>query len=148
MTVYYTITILANIVAVIVFRKSINITALSLVPVLLMALSCFQASIFKSERSESSFDTAYGSELSSDEKNELINSGSKFLLATVPWMIPFVMFFASPVKFISVGVYLIGFIGGLAWYRINNKSRINNRVGKEEAERREQEKREELGKYK
>ena len=148
MIIYYYITIIANIVASIVFHKSINVTGLSVMPLFLIALMIFQALIFKNEKVENGFRTAYGSNLTADEENKLLSSGSSFLFATIPWMIPFVLFFPAIVKVLSILVYIIGLVGGLILYRIKNKGKIVNRINAEEKERQEQEKREQLGKWK
>ena len=148
MIIYYCITIIANIVAAIVFHKSINITVLSAMPLFLIALMIFQAHIFKNEKVENGFRTAYCSNLNADEENKMLSSGSTFLFATIPWMIPFILFFPSIVKALSILVYIIGLIGGLLLYRIKNKRKIMNRMNEEEIERQEQEKKEQLGKWK
>ena len=148
MIIYYCITIIANIVAAIVFHKSINITVLSAMPLFLIALMIFQAHIFKNEKVENGFRTAYGSKLTADEENKMLDTGSSFLFATIPWMIPFVLFFPSIVKVLSILVYIIGLVGGLILYRIKNKGKIINRIDAEEKERQEQEKKEQLGKWK
>ena len=148
MIIYYYITIIANIVASIVFHKSINVTGLSVMPLFLIALMIFQALIFKNEKVENGFRTAYGSNLTADEENKLLSNGSSFLFATIPWMIPFVLFFPAIVKVLSILVYIIGLVGGLILYRIKNKGKIVNRINAEEKERQEQEKREQLGKWK
>lgn len=148
MIIYYCMTIIANIVAAIVFHKSINITGLSVMPLFLIALMIFQALIFKNEKVKNGFRTAYGSNLTADEENKMLGSGSSFLFATIPWMIPFVLFFPSIVKVLSILVYLVGLVGGLILYRIKNKGKIVNRIDAEEKERQEQEKKEQLGKWK
>ncbi len=148
MTIYYCITIIANIVAAIVFHKSINVTVLSVMPLLLIALMIFQALLFKNEKVENGFRTAYGSNLTADEENKMLDSGSSFLFATIPWMIPFILFFPSIAKVLSILVYIIGFVGGLILYRIKNKGKIVNRMDVEEKERQEQEKKEQLGRWK
>ena len=148
MVIYYCITILANIVATIVFHKSINISVLSAMPLFLIALMIFQAHIFKNEKVENGFRTAYGSNLTADEENKILDSGSTFLFATIPWIIPFIFFFPSFVKILSVLVYIIGLIGGLILYRIKNKGKIVDRIDVEEKERQEQQMKEELGKWK
>ena len=148
MIIYYCITIIANIVAAIVFYKNINVTVLSVMPLLLIALMIFQALLFKNEKVENGFRTAYGSNLTADEENKMLDSGSSFLLATIPWMIPFVLFFPSIVKVLSILVYFIGLVGGLILYRIKNKGKIVNRINAEEKERREQERKEQLGQWK
>ena len=148
MIIYYYVTVLTNIAAIFIFFKNINITILSIIPIMLISLMIFQAKFFKSERIENGFRTAYGSNLTADEENKMLDSGSSFLLATIPWMIPFVLFFPSIVKVISILVYIIGLVGGLILYRIKNKGRIVNRMDVEEKERQEQEKKEQLGKWK
>ena len=144
MIIYYCITIIANIVAAIVFYKNINVTVLSVMPLLLIALMIFQALLFKNEKVENGFRTAYGSNLTADEENKMLDSGSSFLLATIPWMIPFILFFPSIVKVLSILIYFVGLVGGLILYRIKNKSKIVNRIDAEEKERQEQEKKEQL----
>ena len=148
MVIYYCITILANIAVIPIFYEYINISALSIVPLFLIALMIFQALLFKNEKVENGFRTAYGSNLTADEENKLLSSGSSFLFATIPWMIPFVLFFPAIVKVLSILVYIIGLVGGLILYRIKNKGKIVNRINAEEKERQEQEKREQLGKWK
>ena len=49
-TIYYCITIIVNIVAVIVFYKNINVTGLSVMPLFLIALMIFQAHILKMKK--------------------------------------------------------------------------------------------------
>lgn len=148
MIIYYFITTLSNIAAVIIFRKSISITGLSVIPLFLIGLMIFQALIFKNEKVENGFRTAYGSNLTADEENKIFSSGSSFLFAAIPWMIPFIFFFPSFVKAFSILVYIVGLFGGLLLYRIKNKGEIINRMNAEEKERKEQEKKEQLGKWK
>ena len=148
MIVYYSITILANIIAIFIFHKNINISALSIIPLILITLMIFQAYFFKKEKVENGFRTTYRSNLTNDEENNMLNSASTFLLATIPWMIPFIFFFSSFVKILSVLIYIVGLIGGFVIYRIKNKEKITNRMNAEEIERQEQEKKEQLGKWK
>lgn len=148
MLIYYCIAIIANVIAIIAFYKNINITGLSIVPIFLIALMIFQALMFKHEKVENGFRTKYGSNLTADEENAMQSVGSKFLYATIPWMIPFIVFFSSPIKLISVLVYIIGFIGGSVLYVLKNKNKIIDRMSAEEKERQEQEKKEQLGKWK
>lgn len=148
MVIYFCITILANIAAIPIFYKYINISVLSIVPLFLIVLMIFQAHIFKNEKVENGFRTAYGSNLTADEENNLLGNGSSFLFATIPWMIPFIIFFPAIVKVLSILVYIIGLVGGLILYRIKNKGKIVNRIDAEEKEHQEQEKKEQLGKWK
>ena len=146
MVIYYCITILANIAAIPIFFEYVNISALSIVPLFLIALMIFQAILFKNEKVENGLRTAYGSNLTADEENKRLSSGSSFLFATIPWMIPFVLFFPAIVKVLSILVYIIGLVGGLILYRVKNKGKTVNRIDAEEKERQEQEKKEQLGK--
>ena len=148
MIIYYCITILANIAAIFIFHKNINISALSIIPLILIALMIFQAYFFKKEKVENGFRTTYRSNLTDNEENNMLNSASTFLLATIPWITPFIFFFPSFVKILSVLVYIVGLIGGLILYRIKNKGKIVDRIDVEEKERQRQEKKEELGKWK
>ena len=126
MFIYYCITIFANIAAIFIFYKHINISVLSIIPLFLIALMIFQALLFKKERVENGFRTAYGSNLTADQENKMLNSGSTFLFATIPWMIPFILFFASIVKVLSVLVYVLGLVGGLWIYRIKHQREIKH----------------------
>ena len=135
MIVYYSITILANIIAIFIFHKNINISALSIIPLILIALMIFQAYFFKKEKVENGFRTTYRSNLTDNEENNMLNSASTFLLATIPWIIPFIFFFPSFVKILSVLVYIVGLIGGLILYRIKNKGKIVDRIDVEEYRR-------------
>ena len=148
MIIYYCITILANIAAIFIFHKNINISALSIIPLILIALMIFQAYFFKKEKVENGFRTTYRSNLTDNEENNMLNSASTFLLATIPWITPFIFFFPSFVKILSVLVYIVGLIGGLILYRIKNKGKIVDRIDVEEKERQEQQMKEELGKWK
>lgn len=148
MCIYYCITILANIVSVIIFYESINITAMSALPLALIALMIFQAVMLKNEKAESGFKTAYASNLTPDEENAMSSSGSTFLLAAIPLMIPFIIFFSSAVKALSIIVYIGSLLGGGIFYRLKNKDKIKNRIENENKELKEQEKKEQLGKWK
>lgn len=148
MIIYYCVTIITNVVAAIVFYRSINITGLSVMPLFLIALMIFQALIFKNEKSENEVRTTYGSNLTAGEENKMLGSISSSLFAAIPFMIPFVVFFSSPIKFLSILVYIISMLGGAILYRLQNKSKISNRIESEEVQRIEQESREQLGKWK
>ena len=63
-------------------------------------------------------------------------------------MIPFIFFFPSFVKILSVLIYIVGLIGGLILYTIKNKGKIVDRIDVEEKERQVQQMKEELGKWK
>ena len=148
MLIYYGLTILFNIIITVIFYENINITGLSVVPLFLIILMIFQSFIFKTEKVESEFQIQYGSKLTVDEENRMFSITSVFIFATVPWMIPFIVFFSSPIKLLSIGVYLFGLVGGFVLYRIKNNKKIERRIEAEEKERKAQEKMEQLGKWK
>ena len=147
MVIYYCITVLANIAALFIFHKHINISVLSVIPISLIAIMIFQINFFKTGKKENGFGTTYGSNFSDNEENQLFSFASASLICAIPWMIPFILFFPSIVKVISILVYIIGLVGGLILYRIKNKGKIVNRIDAEEKERQEQEKKEQLGKW-
>ena len=147
MTVYYIITIIANVVATVVFFNQLSINTMSIMPAFLIVLMIFQGMIFKHEKVENGFRIKYRGNLTADEENSMFDVGSRFLFGTIPWMIPFVFFFSTFVKALSIIVYFVGLCGGLFVYRIKNKRRINTRIENEKAELLDQEKKEELGKW-
>ena len=145
----FVLCILANIVAIIVFYKNIQINALSVLPIVFIALMLFQAALFKKVKVENGFRTAYCSPFTAEEENGMTGFASTALYAAVPLMIPFIFFFPSAVKVLSSFiVYALAFAVGLFTYRIKNKDVIKGRFDKEETERREQEKKESMGEWK
>ena len=145
----FVLCILANIVAIIVFYKNIQINALSVLPIVFIALMFFQAALFKNVKSENGFRTAYGSPFTAEEENGMTDFASTALYAAIPLMIPFIFFFPSAVKVLSSFViYAVAFAVGLFTYRVKNKDVIKGRFDKEETERREQEKKESMGEWK
>ena len=145
----FAISILANIVAIIVFHKNIQINALSVLPIVFIALMLFQSALLKKVKSENGFRTAYGSPFTAEEENGMTDFASTTLYAAIPLMIPFIFFFPSAVKVLSSFIlYALAFAVGLFAYRIKNKDAIKDRFNKEETERREQEKKESMGEWK
>ena len=144
----FALPILANIVAIIAFHKSIQINALSVLPIVFIALMLFQAALFKKVKTENGFRTAYGSPFTAEEENGMSNSAATALYAAIPLMIPFIFFFPPAIKVLSAFVYAVAFIVGLFAYRIKNRDALKERFDKEETERREQEEKESLGEWK
>ena len=133
--IYYGVTLTANLVAAVVFRGYLNITALSIIPVALIGLMIFQAVYFKNSFSGERTDaTAYGSNYTRKEEKQLIGYMSRALILTIPLMIPFILFFPSAVKLLSVLVYLVGLMAGGHVYRIKNRRALKKRVDKEKDE--------------
>ena len=149
MLIYCIAAALANMIAIAVFHKSIQINALSVLPIVFIALMLFQAALFKKVKTENGFRTAYGSPFTAEEENGMTDFASTALHAAIPLMIPFIFFFPSVVKVLSSFViYALAFATGLFIYRIKNKDAIKDRFDKEETERREQEKKESMGEWK
>ena len=145
----FALPILANIVAIIAFHKSIQINALSVLPIVFIALMLFQAALFKKVKTENGFRTAYSSPFTAEEENGMTDFASTALHAAIPLMIPFIFFFPSAIKVLaSFVIYALAFATGLFTYRIKNKDAIKDRFDKEETERREQEKKESMGEWK
>ena len=145
----FALSILANIVAIIVFHKNIQINALSVLPLVFIALMFFQAALFKKVKTENGFRTAYASPFTAEEENGMTDFASTTLHAAIPLMIPFIFFFPSAVKALSSFIiYALAFATGLFAYRIKNKDVIKDRFDREETERREQEKKESMGEWK
>ena len=149
MLIYCIAAALANMIAIALFHKSIQINALSVLPIVFIALMLFQAALFKKVKTENGFRTAYGSPLTATEENGMTDFASTALYAAIPLEIPFIFFFPSAVKVLSSFIiYALAFATGVFTYRIKNKDAIKDRFDKEETERREQEKKESMGEWK
>ena len=149
MLIYCIAAALANMIAIALFHKSIQINALSVLPIVFIALMFFQAALFKKVKIENGFRTAYASPFTAEEENGMVDFASTALHAAIPLVIPFIFFFPSAVKVLaSFIIYALVFAVGLFTYRIKNKDAIKDRFEKEETERREQEKKESMGEWK
>ncbi|MBE6566313.1 MAG: hypothetical protein E7659_04310 [Ruminococcaceae bacterium] len=149
MLIYCIAAALANMIAIALFHKSIQINALSVLPIVFIALMLFQAALFKKVKTENGFRTAYGSPFTAEEENGMTDFASTALHAAIPLMIPFIFFFPSAVKVLaSFIIYALAFATGVFTYRIKNKDAIKGRFDNEETERREQEKKESMGEWK
>ena len=141
--IYYCTVILGWVVALFFLIDHLNVTAMSVVPIILIALSSFQASLFKNEQGN-----AYGSNYNEEEKAGLTRYMSVALKLSIPWHIPFVCFFDSGFKLISVIVYLLGMFGGTLVYVLKNGRKVRIRLNKEAEEAKKQSENEELGRIK
>ena len=149
MLIYYIVATLVNIIAIVVFHKSIQIEILSVLPLAFVALMLFQAALFKKEKIENGFRTAYASPFTAEEENGMTGFAATALYAAIPLMIPFIFFFPPAIKVLSSFIiYALAFAIGLFTYRIKNKDVLKDRFDKEETERREQEKKESMGEWK
>jgi len=141
--IYYCTVIIGWIVALFFLIDHLNVTAMSVVSIILIALSLFQASLFKNEQGN-----AYGSNYNEEEKAGLTRYMSVALKLSIPWHIPFVCFFNSGFKLISVIVYLLGMFGGTLVYVLKNGRKVRTRLNKEAEEAKKQSENEELGRIK
>ena len=144
MIIYESIMILFNIALILIFRESINVTPLSIVPIFLMALLIFQALCFSHEQDKFS---AYGSNYTKAEECEMSHFSSMFIFLNLLWFVPFIVFFSWG-KLFSLLIYVFVFIGGPLIYKIKNRSKINQRIMNEAIELKEQQQRENQGYWK
>ena len=148
MILYFCLMLLANVVLAIIFHQSITVTLFSLIPLFLVVIMIFQSIYFKSDDTKHTFSTAYHSGFTHKEEAEMSLVASKALLYAVPLMIPFVLFFSSLIKAVSIIVYLVSFAAGPLVYRIKNKDSLNHRANSEKIELETQLQKEELGEWK
>ena len=148
MILYFCLMLLANAVLAIIFHQSITVTLFSLIPLFLIGIMIFQSIYFKSDDAKHAFGKAYNSGFNHKEESEMSLVASKALLYAVPLMIPFVLFFSSLIKAVSIIVYLVSFAAGPLVYRIKNKDSLNHRANSEKIELETQLQKEELGKWK
>ena len=121
MRIYYWIAIIINVVATFVFYQYINITVVSLIPIILLAIMIFQANYFKREKAERGTRTTYGSSLTENEESEMMKCAGKGIFLVLPWMIPFILFFPSIIKGLSLLLYFAGLIIGALMYRFKKR---------------------------
>lgn len=146
--IYYAVTIILNIIAAFIFHEHINITVMSILPLLLLGLMIFQGFFFRNYKIEDGFRTAYGSDLNENEENTLFIYNSNSIFTAIPFVIPFVIFFVSGIKFISILVYILALTSGPIIYRLKHKGTISNRINAQNDELKRQKEKEELGKWK
>ena len=143
--IYYFAMLIINTVTTLLFRESINLSTASTLPVVLMLLSLLQGFYFKHNRSKNDFNTSSSSDLTEEEWHTLAGYMSNAFFISLPLFIPFILFFGTWVKVISIIVYLASFVGGSLYYRIKHRKEFNARMKRESEELKEQLKKEELG---
>ena len=146
--IYYGISLGAQVVATVLLHDYLNITYLSLVPMLLGALMGFQAYLFLNDKQEEGFHTNYGSDMNAREKKQNSHYVGRALLICLPWEFPFVLFLPSGWKLLSVAVYALGLIAGGVMFRTGHGGDVEDRLSAEEEELRAQKERESLGRWK
>ena len=146
--IYICIALVLNGLCIFVFNEYLHVSALSLLPLVLMAIMLFQAIYYKKGTPESEVSTAYGSGFNNKEQSALLKYASKTLLGGFPLLIPFVFFFTDAVKILSVIVYILSFASGIIYYRIKYKAEFGARNLEEKRQLQEQIKKEAQGKWK
>jgi len=107
MILYYLVIFLGTVMTAVIWPTNINITPLSLIPLLLILLMAFQAWFFRSEQTDSGFSTAYGWEIPAEEQNRRAKAMSITLRWAIPLQLPLIVFFSSAVKLISIVIYFL-----------------------------------------
>ncbi len=145
---YYIIVLAAEIVCAIVFRARLNITAMSVLPLFLIALSTYQAIFFNRYRRPEDFNAVYYSELTDAEFEKMSVCVRDAYIFSVPLYLPFVLFFSSWVKLLSMILFMASVAGGAIYFRLRYGRELHARYDKEKKELDEQKRREELGRWK
>lgn len=145
---YYCTMIAINIVSAIVFHEYINISAMSGVPIFLIALTIFQANYFIKDIPDKGFGTNYGGGYTHEEEVHLLQYAFGSLMITIPLLFPFILFFSNAAKVLSVIVYIVGFVARPLIYRVRHRHELNSRINAEKEELAKQKQNEELGRWK
>jgi len=145
---YYLISFSITVFFAIVFREHIRITSLSVIPLICMALSVFMSLFNRNQQKESLNYNLNTIELSDHEYAQIAFFSSLPHSLGIPLHLPFILFFTSPIKFLSIVIFLICFILGPLIFRAKHKNQLYDRLTREETEKREQMQKEELGKWK
>ena len=143
---YYAVTLGLDLIALVLFRKQVNLQLTSVVPLLLMVLMAFQAGYALKEKNEKGL--AYASGATEEEVSEQQRYLARSLAIGIPFLLPFVFFFSTYLKLISCLLYILFFGGGPICYRIKNRKNISARQQKERDALAEQRKKEEMGQWK
>ena len=129
------------------FFERWSITPLSALPLFLMVLMYVQGGMLRGSSSNREERTSYGGQLEPEEEQQLFSWQSTGLYVFAPWMLPFVFFFSSGFKLCAVGVYLLGWLGGILLFRVRYRKEIASRIQRQKDELHKQERREKDGKY-
>ena len=124
-----------------------SITPLSALPLFLMVLMYVQGRMLRGNSIHREEQTAYGGQLEPAEEQQLFSWQSTGLYVFAPWMLPFVFFFSSGVKLCAVGLYFLGWLGGILLFRLRYGKEIASRIQRQKEELRKQKQMEKDGKY-
>ncbi len=115
MTIYLIISLLAVVISVFVFFESLTISALSIVPTVIIVLSALQAAIFNSSANKEN-DRTDNTAFSANEIDcKAVKLGMKYhalcKLAIIPLLFIFVLYFGTAVKIaIPIIIYILSFL--------------------------------------
>ena len=150
LSIYYGCHIVVNIALLIIFSAYIELHLLSVLPVFLIVLMFFQATLFKANaKNDTIGDTAYsvGNTIRLTEEEQAIQYSylRHSFLFCVPFEIPLIFFLSSYWKLFGIIPYILAYIIGSIVFKLNKGQEIQNRIIKEKKELEEQIKREEMG---
>ena len=150
LSIYYGCHIVANIALLIIFSAYVELHLLSVLPVFLIVLMFFQATLFKTNaKNDTIGDTAYsvGNTVRLTEEEQAIQYSylRHSFLFCVPFEIPLIFFLSSYWKLFGIIPYILAYIIGSIVFKLKKGQEIQNRIIKEKKELEEQIKREEMG---
>ena len=150
LSIYYGCHIVVNIALLIIFSAYVELHLLSVLPVFLMVLMFFQATLFKANaKNDTIGDTAYsvGNTVRLTEEEQAIQYSylRHSFLFCVPFEIPLIFFLSSYWKLLGLIPYILAYIIGSIVFKLKKGQEIQNRIIKEKKELEEQIKREEMG---
>ena len=150
LSIYYGCHIVANSALLIIFSAYVELHLLSVLPVFLIVLMFFQATLFKTNaKNDTIGDTAYSVgntvRLTEEEQECQYSYLRHSFLFCVPFEIPLIFFLSSYWKLFGIIPYILAYIIGSIVFKLKKGQEIQNRIIKEKKELEEQIKREEMG---
>ncbi len=118
---YIIVSLIANGISLFVFKENIIIGKSSLLPLLFLLLMLFIGINQYYNRGKYDFNSNNFSELSEEEWEKVSVYLSRSLIICAFLNIPFIFFFNTYVKILSLLLVFIGFISGPTYYKIKNR---------------------------
>ena len=150
LSIYYGCHIVVNIALLIIFSAYVELHLLSVLPVFLIVLMFFQATLFKTNaKNDTIGDTAYSVgntvRLTEEEQECQYSYLRHSFLFCVPFEIPLIFFLPSYWKLFGIIPYILAYIIGSIVFKLKYGQEIQNRIIKEKKELEEQIGWEEMG---
>ena len=144
---YYVMMLVLNVLSLILFRKSIHVAYLSLMPLCLLGNSVFQAYYYANRQAQEP-NTTYSakSNLTDLEWEQVSRYTIRSHLISSPLYLPFVFFFSWG-KLLSFVLFVVSFLGGGIMFRLRYGKEWKGRCDREKNELCEQKKKEEMGRW-